>query len=351
MTITSRRRFRLIGVLATAAITALIATGCAGTSTGPTEIPSVAADLTKLNVAFGFLSSVEYAGEFVADAEGYYAEGGIEPTFISGGPNAMAPEVALASGQAQIAIESNTSRLFSYLAKADDIVIIGQSFQRSPSGLLSLKNRPVRNAKELNGSRIIAGAPNASSIDALMAINNVTDYEFIPGGADIGALQSGQGDALLSFASNQPVVLERQGLKAGEDFYFTALDELDYYFMSGVIIVSRTFLEENRELVANFLKATAKGWEKAFEDPAAAAELTVSAYATDQGLDPAQQTAVLKAQIPFMTSDFSKANGLLAVDTNYIESKVYPSLEKAGLTGLPDLTRALDTSVLMESRE
>ena len=363
----SRPRARLVASFAIVGALTMLAAACSGSSpaasdtagTGPTAANSstpagrstAAAAPTQVGVAFGFLMNVEYSGNFVADDAGYYAEAGIVPKFLAGGPNAPAPEVSIASGQAQIAYESNTSRLFNYLADNNDIVVIGQVFQRSPNGLVSLKARPVRTAEELKGASIIAGSANRSSIDALMALNNVTDYTFVPGGADIGALQARQGDALLSFASNQPVALAQQGLTADQDFYFVPFSDLNYYLMSDVIIVSRSFLESHRDVVVGFLKASAKGWETVFNDPRAAAELTVNKYATDQGLDVDRQEAVVKAQIPYMTSDLTKSDGLFAVEPAFVQDKVYPSLTKAGISKLPEVSKVIDMTVLADAQK
>ncbi|MCZ9884925.1 ABC transporter substrate-binding protein [Arthrobacter sp. B2a2-09] len=345
----AHRRGGTRAALAGLAAFALLLTGCSGAAESGPGSTTKANNGTPVSVALGFLKNTEYAGNFVADDSGFYADAGVKPTFIAGGPNAPAPEVALASGQAQIAFENNTSRLFSYLAKSQDIVIIGQVLQRSPNGLLSLKTHPVRTPADLNGSKLIAAASNRSSIDTLIAINQVPKYTFVPGGADVGALQAGQGDALLSFASNQPVTLQQQGLKEGQDYFFTPFDQLNYYLMSDVIIVSKSYLEQHRDLVVGFLSATAKGWDKAMSDPKSAADVTVNKYATDQGLDPAQQESALRAQIPYMTSDLTKKNGLFALDPNDVSTKVYPSLGKGGLTGLPEPAKIIDMTVLKDA--
>lgn len=339
------RTWRVGAAIAAIAVSTALVSGCAANSEPADTATPAAKTTTPLSVALGFLPNAEYAGNFVADDAGYYAQAGIKPTFVPGGPNAPAPEVQLASGQAQIAYENNTSRLFNYLAKADDVVAVGRVFQVAPNGLLSLSSHPVRTPAQLKGSRVIAAAMNRSSIDALMKLNDVSDYTFVPGGADIGALQGGQGDALLSFASNQPVAMEQQGLKEGKDFYFTPFSKLNYYLLADVILVSKTFLSEHRDVVIDYLKASAKGWDKAIADPKAAAELTVSKYATDQGLNPEQQESVLKAQIPYMKNADTKKNGLFWLDPSFIENKVYPSLKAAGITDLPEVSKVLDTSV------
>lgn len=340
----SRTSKQLTAVALVAAATAALLSGC---SSSPAPKPTAA---TPINLAFAFTENVQDAGYFVADDAGYYAKEGVKVNFIPGGGSSPAPEVAIASGQAQIAIESNTSRLFSYLSKANDIVIIGQDFQEAPNGLVSLKARPVRSAEELVGARIMGPSTNQAFVAGLMKINDVTKYSFVPGGADIGALQSGQADAMLAFATNQPVALEKQGLKPDKDFFFTPFDKLNYHVMADVILVSKSFLKNHRDAVVGFLKASTQGWEAAMKDPHSAAQLTVSKYATNQGLDAATQEISLKKQIPLMTSPLTKAKGLLSVDPSFIQSKVYPGLKAAGLKGLPDVSKVVDMTPLKEAQ-
>lgn len=338
------RHTRKMSTAGMIAIAALLLSGCATSGTTPQSSGTV--KTVPFPVAFSFIKNYEYAGNYVADDSGLYKKAGLAPKFLGGGPNAPAPEVSITSGQAVIAYESNTSRLFSYLAKANDIVIIGQQSQVTPNGLLSLAKRPVRNPSELKGARIIAAAPNRSSIAALMSINNVKDYQFVPGGADVGPLLAGQGDALLAFATNQPITLQQQGMKEGKDFFFTPFNDLNYYLMSDVVIVSKAFLASHRDEVVNFMAATIQGWQIQMKDPAKGAKLAVDKYGADLGLNLAQQTAAAKAAIPYMISALTKSKGIFRIDPAHVAATVYPGLEKAGITNLPDVNKVIDTTVL-----
>lgn len=345
-----RSTTRIRAAIIAAAALSMAACG-AGAASSPSNSDEASGELTQVNVAFDFMLTVQNAGLFVADDAGYFAEEGIEPNFMGGGGSSPAPEVAIAAGQAQIGFESNTSRLFTYLADEDDIVIIGQLYQQPPNGLLSLKDRPVRDVKELSGARIMGPPTNQSFIDGLMDLNDVTDYAFVPGGGDIGALQSGQADAMLAFATNQPIALEQQGLTAGEDFFFTPLSDLNYHVIAGVIIASRAFVEENRDLVVGYLRAEMRGLQDAIADPAAAAELTVSEYITGQGLDVAVEEEKFRTQIPLMTSPLTDSHGLLAIDPAVIESQVFPGLIAAGVTNLPDVSTIFDLTLQEDAQK
>lgn len=330
---------------------ALAATGCGGPATSsPTDASG--GPTTPVKVALGFTKNVTYAGNWIADDQGFYAEQGVAPTFIAGGPNAPAPEVSLASGEADIAVEHNSVRLFSYLAKSQDVVVIGQRVQRGQSGLLSLAKRPVRTRDDLKGAKIIAPSAAQDAIKTLMKINGVSDYTFVPGGTDVAPLLNGQGDALLSFGSNQPLTLEQQfKMRADKDFYFTPYDEFGYNLMTDTVIVRKKYLESNREAVVKFMAATIKGWEAQMKDPAVGAELAVSKYGAELGLNLEQQTAVAKADIPYMTSDLTKDKGLFAIDPRIVQDKVYSSLEAGGITGLPDAASVVDTTVVADAHK
>jgi len=343
---TTKKKLLMGGVIA---LVAMLLPGCTASAPSPTPAKSddaVAAAPVPFPVAFAFLKNNTYAGNYIADDSGLYAKAGLAPTFLGGGPNAPAPEVSISSGEAVLAFESNSSRLFSYLAKADDIVIIGQRFQTVPNGLLSLAKHPVRKASDLHGVKVIAGAANRTSMDALMAINNIKDYEFVPGGADVGPLLAGQGDALLAFATNQAITLKQQGMKENKDFYFVPFNKLNYYLMSEVVIVSKSYLASHRDEVVNFMAATVQGWQAQIKNPAKGAKLAVDKYGAELGLDLAQQIAAAKAEIPYMTSELTKKKGLFSVDPAYVEQYVYPSLEKAGITGMPAAADVIDTTVL-----
>ena len=102
----------------------------------------------------------------------------------------------------------------------------------------------------------------------------------------------------------------------------------------------------HRDEVVNFMAATVQGWQAQIKDPAKGAKLAVDKYGADLGLDLAQQTAAAKAEIPYMTSELTKKKGLFSVDPAYVEKYVYPSLEKAGITGMPAASKVIDTTVL-----
>jgi ABC-type nitrate/sulfonate/bicarbonate transport system substrate-binding protein len=339
----------LSGASASASAAGVSTGSSAAAVSGASSAASAPAAIVKLPVALSFSPNVEYGGNWLADAQGMYRKAGVAPTFQAGGPNAPAPEVALSSGNSLIATESNSVRLFTYLSKQQDLVIIGSEFQKSPNGLLSLAKHPVKTAADLHGVKILAGAANRPNMTALMKINNVSDWTFVPAGADVGALMAGQGDALLAFSNNQPITLAQQyHMTEGKDYFFTFFSDLNYNLCSELFLVSRSYLDAHRDVVVNYMKATAQGYEAFIKNPDQAAQLAVDKYGASLGLNLAQQKASAEAEVPLIQSDLTRTKGLLTVDVDYIENKVYPTMRASGIENLPDISKIVDTTVLAD---
>ncbi|MHB1783333.1 MAG: ABC transporter substrate-binding protein [Acidimicrobiales bacterium] len=303
-----------------------------------------------MTVAFSFLPNVEYAGWILADKNGWYRDYGLDVTLVGGGPNAPTPEAQLVAGTAQVAAEANTVRLFSALSQGQPIVLFAQDYQQSPNGLLSLKRRPVTTKAELEGARIIAGTPNTPNIAALMKINHVKNYTFVPGGLTVDGLLAGQGDALLAFANNQPLTLEiHYGMTEGKDFFFTPFSEFGYDVLSDVSITTRSYLDSHREAIVKLVAANIRGWTEDLKFPLNGTTATMKEFGASQGLNRAQQEKANKIQAPYLSSHWSKAHGLLSLDPAYIQDSVYRTLRTSGITKLPAVDSVIDTSIVADA--
>src|SRR5690606_8561420 len=102
----SRPTRRFLPVLAAAAATSslLLVTACAGSGA---EAGTDAADYGPLDVNLSWIKNAEFAGEYFADANGYYAEEGFsELNLIAGGPGGTSTETMLLSGGALVGTSS-----------------------------------------------------------------------------------------------------------------------------------------------------------------------------------------------------------------------------------------------------
>jgi ABC-type nitrate/sulfonate/bicarbonate transport system substrate-binding protein len=313
---------------------------------------SVAGSLDTIRQANGWINNVEFGGVWVAIENGYFAEQGIDPTFLEGGPNAPAPPVAVTAGDAQIGQDPSMLRIFQAMAESgDDYVLFGTQFQTSPSGVISTPARPVQTAEDLVGIKFL-GQPGAeANVKAALKLGGFddTDYEFIPAGFTPAPLMEGQGEAYSAFLTNQPLILAEQGFVEGEDYLTATWEQLGLPLYSNVMFGPRSYVEENHDLLVRFMRALILGWEVNEDDPEFAARLSVEKYGVDLGLDINQQIAENETQIPLHRNALTEEKGLFWLDPDRIADEMYPVLEAVGVDPLPALDGLVDLSILEDA--
>ena len=305
--------------------------------------------LTAASLAMGWISNVEYGGNWLAIDRGFYDDEGIEIEYLTGGPNAPTPTISVAAGDAQIGVESSLRRFADAVIEGNDFVIFGTQYQTSPGGVLSLAEKPVRTPEDLVGIRFLGQEGVDITIDAVLDIAGLDkDYEFIPAGFTPDPLVEGAGDAYSCFVVNQPITLEEQfAMVAGEDYVVTTWADLGLPSYANMYFCQRSFAEENHDYLVKFLRATIKGWElNTTEDPGVAAALAVDEYGADLGLDINQQTRQNELQIPLMQGPLTEEKGLFWLDADTLGGEMWAALEAAGRDSLPDAASVIDLSVI-----
>jgi len=342
-----RRLLRNAGLAGLGAVagSALLA-ACGGDSAGPGAAP---AGGTKIRVALGWITNVEFAGFWIAQDRGYYQREGLDVEFIPGGPNAPAPTATLAAGGADIAVPVALQQFLSAVTSGNDFVTFGTMFQNAPEAFLSLAKKPVRTAADLVDKTVLGQQGVQPFVEAAMKLAKVpVRYKFIPVGYDPSPLLDGQGDVYTCFATNQPIILEQKGLKAGTDFVVTTYEQLGLPQYADLLCSSRGWLTTNRPALVKFMRATVRGWQDNAADPAVAAKLAVEKYGADLGLDLAQQTRENQLQTTFTQSPDTQAHGLMRIDPAVLGGPMYTAFAAAGVSPLPDVAKVVDTTVLDE---
>ncbi len=320
-------------------------TAAADDTTGDTA--AAPEETTTIDVAMGWINNVEYGGSWIAIDQGFYAAEGIEPNYLAGGPNAPLPPVAVAAGDAKIGITPNMQSLLDAINEGNDFVVFAAQYQASPGAVLSLAANPVEQPDDLVGIKFLGQEGVNEQIDAVLTIAGLDkDYEFIVAGFTPDPLLEGQGDAYSCFAVNQPITLEQQGLVEGEDFIVTPWADLGIPSYSNLFFAERSYLEENRDAIVRFMRATIKGWEQNAIDPAVAAGLAVDDFGADLGLDLAQQTRQNELQLRYMTNELTESTGLMRIDPAEWDGAMTTAYLAAGRDAMPSSTDVLDLTIL-----
>lgn len=345
----SRRRVLVAG---TAGLAALAAGGRAAGARSLTPQPAWrprSSSPVRLDVAMGWIKNVEYGGSWLAIDEGFYEAEGLEVEYLQGGPNAPAPPVSVAAGDGHLGVSASMMALLDAINEGNDFVVVGAQYQTSPGAVLSMADRPVTTPEDLVGTTFLGQEGVDVLVDAVLDVAGLPrDYEFIVAGFTPDPLVEGQGDAYSCFVVNQPITLEQQGLVEGEDFVVTPWADLGLPSYANLFFAERTWLDEHRDTVVAFMRATIKGWELNEADPSVAAALAVETFGADLGLDLAQQTRQNELQIPLMKSELTDAAGLFRIDPEFWDGAMATAYVAAGRETAPAAADVVDLTILVD---
>ncbi|MGY1838198.1 MULTISPECIES: ABC transporter substrate-binding protein [unclassified Modestobacter] len=284
----SRRR---LPVLAAGLVAlALAASGCAGNSSAESEAPSADAP-QDLTYQLGWLPTVEWGANWIADAEGYYEDEGVAFDWLPGGPN-VSPDTVVTAGTATVG-NASAEVVAAAVSEGAPLKIIGAGFKRSPFSIVSLAGTPIETPEDMLGKRIGVAAANQTQFELFLALNDIdaADLTVVPVQFDPSPVANGEVDGQVVYSINEPGQLNVQGIET----HTMLFADHGFDVLTDVYFATEQTIEEQPELLAAFLRATQQGWTALFEDPQKGVDLTVGEYGGDQGLDPEQQLLEVEA--------------------------------------------------------
>ena len=301
--------------------------------------PAFAADQVALQL--GWLKSVQYAGSFIAEERGYYADEDLDVTLLPGGPNAPVDPMVI-SGQALMGVSATD---FAARANANGAgyTVLGAKNQRHAFCITSRAENPVRTPKDLEGGpRLGLATINQPVLDAVVKLNGLdaSKIEVVATQGSPAPLANGEVDCFLTLFTTGPIDLELQGI----DTHSFLLSDYGYDIFSGIYIVTADALEARRDEIVRLLRAEIRGWQDFVEDIEYATKLTVEKYAADQGLDPEQQRLQAEAQLDLLVTPETVANGLFWMTDEDIRA----NLETMALLGIEADESLFSTALLEE---
>ena len=319
-----RRRWLLGGATGGAAALALAA--CGGTMqtaapAAPTKAPATSAPATsaptvqptarpveKMSLRLSWIKNTEFAGFFVAQEKGYYKDEAIDLTINPSSQNL--PEVqAVASKADTIALSGGQSLM---LARSQGIPVkaFGALFQKGPGAFVWLQKSGIKGIADFKGKKLGIQQTARASTEAMLSLNGLSpdDVTFVTVGFDHTPLLTGQCDVLTGLVTNQVIVLEQ----AGEQVGYASYGDLGFNFYWNTPFVLDETLAAKKDVLAAWLRASARGWDYALKNPDEVAKLVVDKYG--EGLDLTNQTLELKRETPLIRTDFSTQKGLFWMD-------------------------------------
>lgn len=293
------------------------------------------AELRTVTLAMSYIPNVQFAPYYVAAANGYYAEAGLDVQFDYNFENDVVARVAAwPDGDVAFATASGTSTL---LARQQGLPVqtVMTLYQEFPIVFFGKAGVGLSSAADLAGKTVGIPGRFGESLYGLLATldaaglseSDLTVQEI--GFTQAQAVLEDNVPVAMGYAMNEPVLLRQQGVEV------EVLRVADIYNLAANgIIASEELIANDPELVRSFVTASLRGLQATLDDPDAAFELSLQFIPEANLGDVELQRQVLLESLPYWSSDLTTANGL-----GYTDAALWTSSEEfmraAGLLSAP----------------
>ncbi|WP_244444816.1 ABC transporter substrate-binding protein [Paenibacillus camerounensis] len=232
-----------------------------------------AAEPVTVKLQLKWVPQAQFAGYFLAQDKGYYAEEGLKVEILPGGPD-IVPEQQVAGGSADIGVDWVASLLTSQEQEMP-LVQIAQIFQKSGLVLVSKKDAGINSPADLKGKKVgnwMGG--NEFELLALFdkyQLDSNKDLNFTKQGFTMDQFLGGELDAASAMTYNEYQVVLESGVKA-EELNVIDMNDEGVAMLEDNLFANKEWLEDNKETAAKFVRASLKGWKDAIADPEAAVD-------------------------------------------------------------------------------
>lgn len=261
------------------------------------------AQAEKVRVGLGYVPDVQFAPFYAGVVEGIYAKRGLEVEFQHG----FASELysLLAQGKLDFVV-ADAEDVIALRAQGIPLKYVMALYQSVPNALFSLAEKNIKSVRDLKGKTI--GMPgmfgvSLTSLQAMLRAAGLkeSDVKIVTiGFTQAEAVVQGRVDVAMGFINNEPVFLQRQGVK------LNVIPAGPYNRSPGNGVISTDKVLENADLVRRFLAASQEAMALTLANPRQAFE---DAKKYVQNLDEARY-AVLMASIRLYQSPYTRQYGL-----------------------------------------
>lgn len=237
-------------------------------------------DLKEVTFVLDWTPNTNHTGLYVAQAQGFFAEEGLDVTIVQ--PPEDGAVVLVASGKAEFGMSFQDSLAPAVAGEsAMPVTAVAGVIQHNTSGIVSRKGEGMDKPRGMEGKSYATwDLPVEKAMVKDVVEGDGGDFEkvkLVPSTVtdEVSALKSKSVDAIWIFYAWAGVKMELTGLET-DYFAFADLNPVfDYY--TPVIIANNGFLEKDPETAKAFLRAVSRGYEYAIENPEKAAEILCAA--------------------------------------------------------------------------
>jgi NitT/TauT family transport system substrate-binding protein len=272
--------------------------------------PAFAAE--KVVFQLGWVPGGDNGIEYLALADGIFAQEGLDVTILSGNGGADTL-TKVAAGNADLGLVGLES-LLSARAQKKDLPVKGifGLYNKKPDDVEIPVGSSIKSVSDLAGKKVAIGSFSSSNVVwPLFAKLNGLDPEKVAllkvdSGSLAPMLATGQVEAILNWVTVSPhdsAVMKA----AGKDLVVIPWSKFGYEGYGQSIIANETFLANRPDVAKAFLRAYKKAAAIAIKDPSAAG---VAVHKIVANVDAAVAAQEFAASIPLISNEISEQDGI-----------------------------------------
>jgi NitT/TauT family transport system substrate-binding protein len=221
-----------------------------------------AASTMRCDMQLGWIGGGNQLGEAVAQQLGYFAQEGLDFRVQAGGPNNDGIAI-VASGRYAVGQVSSSPSLMLAASQGLPVRCFAVSAQKHPYAFFSLPKNPVRTPSDFRGKKVGIQATGVILLRALLAKNGIDpkEVQVVTIGSDMMPLMTGQVDVVTGWLTNTTA------LKVlGPDRIALRLWDTGVHLYANPYYATAETIRGNRDLLARFIRAAARGWAYAYQN-------------------------------------------------------------------------------------
>jgi NitT/TauT family transport system substrate-binding protein len=342
-------------------------TAAAGTPAGETgaPVPTAGQETAQVELQLQWEPQAQFAGYFAAEAEGYFAEEGLQVSILRGGAEIIPQVVGSDPNGPQFTISWVPKVLEVRDQGQSDLVNIAQIFQRSGTRSVSwaagagpdpTSDEDITSPEQFAGKNIgvwdFGNEYEVTAAGKQFDLEPDVDYTKVIQPFNMDLLLNREVDVAEAMIYNEYAqVLESEDPKTGELYQPEDLNVIDYNEVGTAMLQDAIFVREawlaeegNEDIAVRFLRASFRGWIYCRENPDDCIQYTVAAGSTL----PAGHQAWMMNEISPLVWPSPEGIGQMPVD--FWEQTVQVSLD-AAIIGAEPPEGAYRTDLAEAARE
>lgn len=249
----------------------LLLVGCSGPIA---PRPTATATPDPVTLKLNWFHSPQFLGFYVALANGYYAEEGLDLTIEPKLETDWAIPNQVADGTYDFGVGGAIPRT---QAEGSAVTAIASIFQFGPEAFFARADSGMVTPADMAGRRVVVKSPGWERLLVdLLARQDLTldDIEAVPGGFDMTPFFEGEVEVWGGYLNDEVVRARQQGV----DLITWPVYEYGVPSQAQTVTVGQETLASDPDLVARFLRASLRGWEWAVENQATAVDIMLELY-------------------------------------------------------------------------